>query len=94
MVDGPLALDNAIDEEAAEHKGIVSPVAGKADILLVPNIESGNLLGKSITFLGGGTMAGMVVGAKVPVVLTSRADSVKSKMTSMALGALASRGNA
>ncbi|ACB85912.1 bifunctional enoyl-CoA hydratase/phosphate acetyltransferase [Natranaerobius thermophilus] len=93
-IDGPLALDNAIDENAAKHKGITSPVAGKADILLVPDIESGNLLGKSITFLGGGTMAGMVVGAQVPIVLTSRADSVRSKMTSMALGALASQGNA
>ncbi len=92
QVDGPLALDNAIDEQAARHKGIDSPVAGKADILLVPDIESGNLLGKSITFLGQGTMAGIVVGAKVPVVLTSRADSVRSKITSMALGALATGG--
>ncbi|OWZ84933.1 bifunctional enoyl-CoA hydratase/phosphate acetyltransferase [Natranaerobius trueperi] len=90
LVDGPLALDNAIDEQAAEHKGITGPVAGKADILLVPDIVSGNIFGKSITFLSGGTMAGIVLGAKVPVVLTSRADSVRTKMISMALSALAS----
>ncbi len=88
IVEGPLALDNAVSKEAAAQKGISGPVAGKADILLVPDIESGNLLGKSITFLGGGTMAGVVVGAAVPVVLTSRADSKRSKMVSMALAAL------
>ncbi len=87
-VDGPFALDNAVSKKAAEHKGISSPVAGEADILLVPNIESGNLMAKSITFLGGGTMAGLVLGAKAPIVLTSRADDKETKLTSMALGAL------
>lgn len=90
VVDGPMALDNAVSEEAAAHKGLTGPVAGKADLLLVPDIESGNVLGKAMTFLGSGTMAGMVVGAQVPIVLTSRADSVRSKLTSMALGAIAS----
>ena len=91
FVDGPMALDNAVNEEAAEHKGVTGPVAGKADLLLVPDIESGNVLGKAITFLGQGAMAGLVLGAQVPVVLTSRADSVRSKLTSIALGAIASK---
>lgn len=89
IIDGPLALDNAISKEAAEHKGIHSPVAGEADILLVPNIEAGNLLGKSLTYFGGAENAGIIVGAKCPVVLVSRADSAKSKLYSIALGALA-----
>ncbi|TYP58571.1 phosphate butyryltransferase [Thermosediminibacter litoriperuensis] len=92
LVDGPLALDNAVSEEAAAHKGIKSPVAGKADLILVPNIETGNALGKSLTFLAGGNMAGIVVGAKAPVVLSSRADSPVSKLMSIAFACLVKRG--
>ena len=86
IIDGPLGLDNAISKEAAEHKGIVSEVAGDADILLVPNIEAGNFLGKSLTYFAGAESAGVIVGAKCPVVLVSRADSAKSKLYSIALG--------
>lgn len=88
IVDGPLALDNAISLEAARHKGIDSPAAGDADILLVPNIESGNLLGKSLTYFAGAKSAGVIMGAKCPVVLVSRADSHESKLYSIALGSL------
>ncbi|WP_373899031.1 phosphate butyryltransferase [Haloimpatiens sp. FM7315] len=88
IIDGPLALDNAISKEAAKHKGIESEVAGDADILLVPSIEAGNLLGKSLTYFSGAENAGIIVGAKCPVVLVSRADSAKSKLYSIALGAL------
>jgi phosphate butyryltransferase len=88
IVDGPLALDNAISKEAAKHKGIVSPVAGEADILLVPNIESGNLLGKSLTYFAGAKSAGIIMGAKCPIVLVSRADTHESKLYSIALGSL------
>lgn len=87
IIDGPLALDNAISEEAAHHKGIISEVAGDADILLVPNIEAGNFLGKSLTYFAKAESAGVIVGAKCPVVLVSRADSAKSKLYSIALGA-------
>jgi len=82
---GPLALDNAVSEEAARTKGIKGPVAGRADVLLVPNIESGNMLFKSMAYFGGSPLAGIVVGAKVPIVLTSRADSPESKLLSIAL---------
>ncbi len=85
VIDGPLAFDNAINEEAARHKGIVSPVAGKADILLVPNIETGNVLYKSLAFFSEMQAALVVVGAKVPVVVTSRADSFMTKYYSLAL---------
>ncbi|SFA88810.1 phosphate butyryltransferase [Clostridium frigidicarnis] len=88
VIDGPLALDNAISLEAAKHKGIVSEVAGDADILLVPNIEAGNLLGKSLTYFGNAESAGIVMGAKCPIVLVSRADTAKSKLYSIALGAI------
>ncbi|MEG1254721.1 phosphate butyryltransferase [Clostridium sp.] len=88
IIDGPLGLDNAISKEAAHHKGIVSDVAGEADILLVPNIESGNFLGKSLTYFAGAESAGVIVGAKCPVVLVSRADSAKSKLYSIALGSI------
>lgn len=88
IIDGPLALDNAISEEAAHHKGIVSEVAGDSDILLVPNIEAGNFLGKSLTYFAKAESAGVIVGAKCPVVLVSRADSAKSKLYSIALGAV------
>lgn len=86
IIDGPLGLDNAISKEAAQHKGIVSDVAGDADILLVPNIEAGNFLGKSLTYFAGAENAGVIMGAKCPVVLVSRADSAKSKLYSIALG--------
>ena len=87
LIDGPLALDNAISAEAAHHKGIISDVAGDADILLAPDITSGNILYKSLIFLGGAVTAAMIVGASVPVVLTSRSDSDKSKFLSIALAA-------
>jgi phosphate butyryltransferase len=87
LVDGPLALDNAVSAEAAHHKGIVSEVAGDADILLAPEITSGNILYKSLIFLGGAVTAAMIVGASVPVVLTSRSDSDRSKFLSIALAA-------
>lgn len=88
IIDGPLALDNAISKEAAHHKGIVSEVAGETDILLVPNIEAGNFFGKSLTYFAQAESAGVIVGAKCPVVLVSRADSAKSKLYSIALGAV------
>ncbi|SEF56516.1 phosphate butyryltransferase [Caloramator fervidus] len=88
IIDGPLALDNAISIEAAKHKGIKSPVAGEADILLVPNIEAGNILGKSLTYFAKAKSAGVIVGAKCPIVLVSRADSHESKLYSIALGSL------
>jgi phosphate butyryltransferase len=87
LIDGPLALDNAVSAEAAHHKGIVSDVAGDADILLAPEITSGNILYKSMIFLGGAVTAAMIVGASVPVVLTSRSDSDRSKFLSIALAA-------
>lgn len=90
IIDGPLALDNAVSEEAAKHKGIVSDVAGDSDILLVPSIEAGNFLGKSLTYFAKGENAGVIVGAKCPVVLVSRADSAKSKLYSIALGSVIS----
>lgn len=87
IVDGPFAIDNAISKEAAEHKGISSEVAGDADILLAPDLNSGNILYKTMMFMGGSTSAAVIVGAKVPIVLTSRADTYKSKMMSIALAA-------
>lgn len=87
-IDGPLAFDNAISLEAARTKGIVSPVAGSADILLVPEIEAGNMLAKQLSFLGGALAAGIVLGARVPVVLTSRADSEEARLLSCAVARL------
>ncbi len=84
-LDGPFALDNAISYEAAQVKGIDGDVAGRCDILVVPNIEAGNILAKSFSFLAGGSVAGVLLGAKAPVVLTSRADSTQSKLYSIAL---------
>ncbi|MEA3508389.1 MAG: phosphate butyryltransferase [Synergistota bacterium] len=84
VVDGPLALDNAISEESAKHKGIVSDVAGKADILLVPDIEAGNMMAKAIVYFSNNKTAGLVLGAKAPVVLTSRADTAETKLFSIA----------
>ncbi len=89
VVDGPLALDNAVDEKAARYKGIDSPVAGKADILLMPDIEAGNIFYKAMIYLGGYRGASIVVGARVPVVLTSRADDARTKLVSIALGKMA-----
>lgn len=88
---GPLALDNAISVEAARHKKIDHPVAGKADILIMPNIEAGNILYKSISFLALGKVAGLIVGAKAPIVLTSRADSDITKLYSIASAVLMSK---
>lgn len=85
ILDGPLALDNAINKQAAEDKGIVSCVAGDADILLVPDIESGNILAKQLTFLGHADAAGIVLGARVPIMLFSRADSLRTRLLSCAL---------
>ncbi len=87
IVDGPLSLDNAVSLEAAKHKGIVSEVAGDTDIVMVPELNSGNILYKSLIFLGGALSAAIVAGAKVPIVLTSRADSEHSKLMSIAFAA-------
>ena len=87
IVDGPLAIDNAVSKEAAEHKGIESPVAGDVDLILTPDIYSGNILYKSLNFLGGAMSAAVIMGATVPVVLTSRSDTDKSKLMSIALAA-------
>ena len=91
-IDGPLAFDNAISKEAAEHKGIDSEVAGQADILLVPDIEAGNVLYKSLIFYAGLDSASLVMGAEVPMVLTSRADSAKTKFNSIALAKMVTLG--
>jgi phosphate acetyltransferase len=87
-VDGPLAFDNAISADAAKTKGIVSPVAGYADILLVPDLEAGNMLAKQLMYFAGATAAGLVLGARVPIVLTSRADSLTTRIASAALAKL------
>ncbi len=87
IIDGPLALDNAVSADAAKHKGLKSEVAGDADILVTPDLNSGNMLYKSLNFLGGAFVAAIVAGASVPVVLTSRADQDKSKFMSIALAA-------
>jgi phosphate acetyltransferase len=88
LLDGPLAFDNAISAEAAHIKGIVSPVAGDPDILLVPDLEAGNMLAKQLTFLAGAEAAGIVLGARVPIILTSRADTVRSRIGSCAIAVL------
>lgn len=90
-LDGPLAFDNAISKEAAADKGIVSPVAGDADILMVPNIETGNALAKQMIFLGKADAAGIVLGARVPVILTSRADSTRTRLLSCCVALALSR---
>jgi phosphotransacetylase/acyl dehydratase len=94
MLDGPLAFDNAINEAAAREKGIVSQVAGRADILLVPDLEAGNMLAKQLTFMTGAAAAGLVLGARVPIILTSRADSAETRLASCALGVLVARAGA
>ena len=88
ILDGPLAFDNAISPEAAEIKGIKSAVAGHAQILVVPDLEAGNMLAKNLTFLTKADAAGIVLGARVPIILTSRADSVRSRMASCAVAVL------
>jgi phosphate acetyltransferase len=87
-VDGPLAFDNAISPDAARTKGIISPVAGQADILLVPDLEAGNMLAKQLIYFAGAIAAGLVLGARVPIVLTSRSDSLKARIASAALAKL------
>jgi phosphate acetyltransferase len=89
LLDGPLAFDNAISKEAARIKGIASDVAGDPDILLVPDLEAGNMLAKQLSFLANADSAGLVLGARVPVILTSRADSVRSRIASCAVAMLA-----
>jgi phosphate acetyltransferase len=91
IVDGPLALDNAIDPEAARIKKIDSPVAGRANVLLVPDLEAGNMLAKSLSFLAGADAAGIVLGARVPIILTSRADSVLSRLASCAVAVMVAK---
>src|SRR4029079_7238178 len=88
ILDGPLAFDNAIDPEAARIKGIESPVAGQAQIIVVPDLEAGNMLAKNLIFLSKADAAGIVLGARVPVILTSRADSVRSRLASCAVATL------
>ena len=88
IIGGPFALDNAVSEEAAKHKGMDNPIAGKADILLAPDIEAGNILYKSLVFFAESKNAGVIVGAKAPIILTSRADSEETKLNSIALGVL------
>ncbi len=91
IVDGPLALDNAINPEAAKIKKIDSPVAGRANVLMVPDLEAGNMLAKSLSFLAGADAAGIVLGARVPIILTSRADSVTTRLASCAVAALVAK---
>jgi phosphate acetyltransferase len=89
VLDGPLALDNAINPEAAAIKKIASPVAGRANVLLAPDLEAGNMLAKSLTFLAGADAAGIVLGARAPIILTSRADAELTRLASCAVAVLA-----
>lgn len=93
VLDGPLALDNAINLSAAKIKKIESPVAGQADILIVPDLEAGNMLAKSLTFMADADAAGIVLGARVPIILTSRADSLVTRLASCAVAALVAKAN-
>jgi len=93
LVEGPLAFDNAVSPEAAREKGITSLVAGHADILVVPDLEAGNMLAKQLSFLAGADAAGVVVGARVPIILTSRADSARTRVASCAVAVLMARAN-
>jgi phosphate acetyltransferase len=88
LLDGPLALDNAISIDAAAIKHIVSPVAGRANVLIVPDLEAGNMLAKSLSFLASADAAGIVLGARVPIILTSRADSLLTRLASCAVAVL------
>jgi len=92
VVDGPLAFDNAVSPAAAQAKGIVSPVAGQADILVVPDLEAGNMLAKQLEYLAEAQTTGIVLGARVPIILTSRADSALAHMASCALAVLLAHG--
>jgi phosphate acetyltransferase len=85
VLDGPLAFDNAVSEEAAKTKGIVSPVAGRADIFVVPDLEAGNMLAKQLEYLAEAEIAGIVLGARVPIILTSRADETLARLASCAI---------
>ena len=89
VLDGPLALDNAISPEAAAIKKIASPVAGRANVLVVPDLEAGNMLAKSLSFLAEADAAGIVLGARVPIILTSRADSLLTRLASCAVAVMA-----
>jgi phosphate butyryltransferase len=93
IVDGPFALDNAISEEAAHHKGVTGVVAGKADVLLLPNIETANVMYKTLTYFSKSKNGGLLVGTSAPVILTSRADSFETKVNSIALAALVAAKN-
>ena len=88
LLDGPLALDNAISPEAAAIKKIASPVAGRANVLVVPDLEAGNMLAKSLSFLAQADAAGIVLGARVPIILTSRADSLLTRLASCAVAVM------
>jgi phosphate acetyltransferase len=88
VIDGPLAFDNAIDPDSARIKGIVSEVAGRAQVLVVPDLEAGNMLAKNLSFMAKADAAGIVLGARVPIILTSRADSVRTRLASAAVGAI------
>jgi phosphate butyryltransferase len=94
VIEGPLSLDLAISKKSLSHKGLTSEINGDADLLVVPNIEAGNIFGKSITYYANGVMAGIVLGAKVPLVLNSRSDSSQAKLASIALGAIAANSSA
>lgn len=91
LLDGPLALDNAVNLNAAKIKEIASPVAGRADILIAPDLEAGNMLAKSLSFMANADAAGIVIGARVPIILTSRADSLETRLASCAIAALVTR---
>ncbi|WP_022723072.1 bifunctional enoyl-CoA hydratase/phosphate acetyltransferase, partial [Rhodopseudomonas sp. B29] len=91
LLDGPLAFDNAVSEEAAKTKGIVSPVAGRADIFVVPDLEAGNMLAKQLEYLAHARVAGIVLGARVPIILTSRADKTLARLGSCAIALLLAR---
>jgi len=88
VVDGPMAFDLAVSADAAATKGFVSPVAGQADILVVPDLEAGNMLAKQLEYLAGAQVAGLVLGARVPIMLTSRADGPLARLASCALAAI------
>ncbi len=91
ILDGPLAFDNAVSEEAAKTKGIVSPVAGRADIFVVPDLEAGNMLAKQLDYLADAEVAGIALGARVPIILTSRADKTMARLGSCAIALLLAR---
>ena len=91
LLDGPLAFDNAVSMEAARAKGIVSQVAGRADILVAPDLEAGNMIAKQLVYLADADMAGIVLGARVPVILTSRADGTLARLGSCAIALLLAR---